>query len=132
MSLCSRRTIYSGANREREAMNEQNVFFGSWSDQRDMERDFGISGQLGSNIEILFASYSHFGYEGTAVVVFRDKDANKLFYVSATHCSCYDLEGQWEADEVYEEQLCAMNQADLNKESIFAYRALWPYKELPR
>ncbi len=113
-------------------MSEQRVFFGSWSDQQGMERDFGISGQLGSNIEILFASYSHYGYEGTAVVVFRDKDTSTLFYVSATHCSCYDLDGQWEADEVYEEQLCAMKQYDLDKESSAAYRKLWPNKELPR
>lgn len=114
-------------------MNEQNVFFGAWSDQQEMERDFGISGELGSNIEILFASYENAGYEGYAVVVFRDKDKNKLFYVGASHCSCFGLDGQWgEADEVYEEQLAAMDQSDLGNEAIKAYRLLWPYKELPR
>lgn len=111
-------------------MSEQNVFFGSWSDQRDMERDFGISGQLGSDIEILFADYEEGCYEGNAVVVFRQD--GKLFYVGASHCSCYDLEGQWEGDEVYEEQLAAMDQSDLSEEAIAAYNKLWPYKELPR
>jgi len=111
-------------------MNEQNVFFGSWSDQQDMERDFGISGQLGSNIEILFACYHDGNYEGYAVVVFRED--GKLFYVGASHCSCYDLGGQWTPDEVYEEQLAAMDQSDLNEEAIAAYNKLWPYKELPQ
>ncbi len=121
-------------------MSEQRVFFGSWNDQQDMERDFGVSGQLGSDIEILFADYEVGRYDlfsffrqrldGNAVVVFRQD--GKLFYVGASHCSCYDLEGQWEGDEVYEEQLAAMDQSDLSEEAIAAYDKLWPYKELPR
>lgn len=55
------------------------------------------------DIHILFATYSYQNYEGDAWVLFH-KDG-KLYEVSAGHCSCYGLEGQWSPEEVMLEEL---------------------------
>jgi hypothetical protein len=47
--------------------------------------------------EILLASYGTPSYEGYAFVLFR-RDG-KLYEVNGSHCSCYELEGQWEPEE---------------------------------
>lgn len=49
-------------------------------------------------INILFASYGSDNYEGDAWVLFEE--GGELFEVSAGHCSCYGLEGQWEKEKV--------------------------------
>lgn len=46
-----------------------------------------------SDDEIVVAWYDYGLYDGRAFVLFR-KDG-KLFEVDAWHCSCYDVEGQW-------------------------------------
>lgn len=46
-----------------------------------------------SDADILFAAYDSRNYEGDATVLFR-RGAD-LFMVTASHCSCYGLEGQW-------------------------------------
>lgn len=110
----------------------QKVYFGEWRNQREMEDSFGIQ-PLSRDIEILFASYECGCYEGTALVVFKDKAKNSLYVVEASHCSCYGLEGAWEPDWVLEKQLCAkrlLYSLD-DEETISAYRALWPYEKLP-
>jgi hypothetical protein len=50
------------------------------------------------NKNILFASYGQDNYQGDAWVLFEEN--GKLFEVNGGHCSCYGLEGQWEAEEV--------------------------------
>lgn len=47
--------------------------------------------------EVLWADYEAEGYEGSALVIYRQ--GNKVFEVSGSHCSCYGLEGQWEPEE---------------------------------
>jgi len=47
--------------------------------------------------EIVVAWYDYAYYEGRAFVLFR-RDG-KLFEVNAWHCSCYEVEGQWEPEE---------------------------------
>jgi hypothetical protein len=54
-------------------------------------------------IEVLFASYEYADYEGDAFVLFR-KDG-KLYEVNGSHCSCYELQGQWEPEETSIEAL---------------------------
>ena len=49
--------------------------------------------------KILYADYTHEGYEGSAYVFGYDTKAEKFFEVFGGHCSCYGLEGQW--DEEY-------------------------------
>lgn len=53
--------------------------------------------------EILLASYGTPSYEGRAFVLFR-RDG-KLYEVNGSHCSCYQLEGQWEPEETTAEAL---------------------------
>ena len=53
--------------------------------------------------DVLFASYQQGGYEGDALVLF--KQDGKLYRVSGSHCSCYGLEGQWEPEETTVEAL---------------------------
>lgn len=48
--------------------------------------------------KILFATYFRESYEGSSWVLF-EKDG-KLFEISASHCSCYGLEQQWNPEEV--------------------------------
>jgi hypothetical protein len=47
--------------------------------------------------EILLASYTYEDYEGNAFVLFR-RDG-KLWEVNGWHCSCYELQGQWDPEE---------------------------------
>lgn len=49
------------------------------------------------DVEILLASYGVGGYEGDAFVLFRR--GGKLYEVNGSHCSCFELEGQWEPEE---------------------------------
>lgn len=56
-----------------------------------------------SKIEILFASYSYENYEGEAFLIVKKE--NKLYEVSAYHCSCYGLESQFDLEETSIEQL---------------------------
>ncbi len=53
--------------------------------------------------EILLASYGTPDYEGYAFVLFR-RDG-RLYEVNGSHCSCYELEGQWEPEETTAEAL---------------------------
>lgn len=46
---------------------------------------------------ILFASYGYENYQGDAFVLFEQD--GKLYEVNGSHCSCYGLEGQWDAEE---------------------------------
>lgn len=51
------------------------------------------------NEDILFANYYIDGYDGSAWVLFYDREKHKLFEVNGSHCSCMGLEGQWEPEE---------------------------------
>lgn len=52
---------------------------------------------------ILFASYGTDNYSGDAWLMFEQD--GKLFEVSASHCSCFGCEGQWEPSEIVLEEL---------------------------
>jgi hypothetical protein len=82
-------------------------YFGNWSSQEDMAKDF--SNDYGEPLykamlaDVIFAAYEAGGYEGEALVLFRD--GAKLYEVNASHCSCYGLEGQWKPEEIEPEVL---------------------------
>lgn len=73
-------------------------------------------------VEVLLASYAQGGYEGDAFVLFR-KDG-QLFEVNAGHCSCHNLEGQWEPESTTVEALRhRLEQGSLGREgriNVFA------------
>jgi hypothetical protein len=79
------------------------IFLGDWDDVSDLMRDFEITEEDLRNVEILFAAYTYEDYSGDAFVLFRKDDI--LYEVNGGHCSCYGLEGQWEAEETTKEAL---------------------------
>lgn len=71
------------------------MFYGLFKDKADVCREFDIAGFDGV---VLYAHYDYVDYSGDAHVIFvRD---GKFYTVSGAHCSCYGLEGQWEAVEM--------------------------------
>lgn len=95
-------------------MGEYHEDFGSWEDVKgQFEPDWnGNSTGLswGSSIssrhqkvpatepeDVLYAEYDNGGYDGSAIVIYRQGD--KVFEVSGVHCSCYGLEDQWTPEE---------------------------------
>lgn len=71
---------------------------------------------------ILLASYEYENYEGDAFVLY-EKDG-KLFEVNGSHCSCYELEGQWEPEETTKEVLLKR----VNDGSLGQYYSINVYK----
>jgi hypothetical protein len=69
-------------------------YFGDFADKADIACKFEV--ELPDDIEILFAVYGSYSYDGYAYVVF--KQDNVLYSVYGSHCSCYGLEGQWAPD----------------------------------
>lgn len=80
-------------------------YFGRWGDVYDINRDFDEHrGECAlEDEEVLFASYENEDYSGHAVVLFERNGT--LMEVSASHCSCYGLEGQFEPAPVTWEAL---------------------------
>ena len=108
-------------------------YFNSWETIDDIHEDFIDYGEWNegkrlkdfpTDEEILFASYEQGGYDGDSLVLYR-RDG-KLYYNSASHCSCYGLEGQWNPDEVIPEQLAKMHEPDEDHgaEAIEAWKNL--------
>lgn len=70
--------------------------YDGFDDWADVQERFEMSQ---SEPEVIAAHYDGGGYDGTAIVIY--KDGNQYGYVTGNHCSCYNLEGQWEP-EVFE------------------------------
>lgn len=68
--------------------------FKSWS---DVAREFDISNHYKNEPMYAYAIYNVDDYSGCAFVVF--KKYNKWYSVSASHCSCYGLEDQFNPEE---------------------------------
>ena len=90
-------------------MGEYHGDFNSWADVREQfEPEWkNYSGELRWGrrqavppVEpeaVLYAEYEAEGYEGSAIVIYRQGD--RVFEVTGWHCSCYGLEDQWEPEE---------------------------------
>lgn len=72
----------------------------AWEEKKQ-RMDEGIEEYKNRNI--LFASYGQDNYSGDAFVLFEED--GKLYEVNGGHCSCYGLEGQWDAEIVVLEEL---------------------------
>ena len=72
---------------------------------------------------VLFAEYSHEGYEGSAIVVFVDSNG-VLFEVHGSHCSCRGLEGQWSPEDTTASAI--LMRPDLSEELKRTLAALYP------
>lgn len=89
------------------------VYRGYWSCWQDVERDFQLAKGSVAPDRVLLAAYdeSDAGYDGYADVVYRIGD--RYFRVQAAHCSCYGLEGQWEAEEYSREEFLGALSRDM-------------------
>lgn len=74
-----------------------------WSEYRDTDATPVEEKPEFKGAEILLASYGTPSYEGFAFVLFRRDGL--LYEVNGVHCSCYGLEGQWDAEETTAEAL---------------------------
>ena len=79
------------------------VFLNGWEDESGLLSDFNIQKEDIEGCNFIVADYAMGDYEGSAYVLFQKDD--KLYEVTAGHCSCYGLEGQWEPQETSVEAL---------------------------
>lgn len=73
------------------------IYVGGFDSESDVFSNFYVSEEESKGVEILYAQYNAYSYEGDAFVIFRKED--KLYEVNGSHCSCYGLEGQWDPEE---------------------------------
>lgn len=88
------------------------IFFEDFESIEQMAKEFEDPSVLTDlkDADILVAWYECGGYEGSSLVVYV-KDG-KLYSNEASHCSCYDLEGQWAPTETTIEALKKCYYAD--------------------
>lgn len=73
------------------------IFHGNFASAEGVFSSFGVFESDWKDIEFIYACYDTPQYEGYAHVIF--KRDGKLYEVNASHCSCYELDGQWEPEE---------------------------------
>lgn len=66
---------------------------------------FEIPKETLENFDVIIWDYTYECYEGSAFLLLRDKNTNKLYEVNGSHCSCYGLEGQFKLEEVTKKEL---------------------------
>lgn len=103
------------------------VIYGNWSTAEEVFESFenaqGVYGDKQTipekgSIEMIFATYGHGSYDGSAFVLYRQD--GKLFTVQGSHCSCFGLEGQWSPVEVTKESLLhEIEKGKLGKDSYY-------------
>jgi hypothetical protein len=72
------------------------IFLGDWQDVEDVKADFEIGDEVLHGANILLAGYWYEDYCGEAFVLYEKE--GELFEVNGSHCSCYELEGQWDPE----------------------------------
>ena len=73
------------------------VFLENFSNEDDVYNNFQITKRDEDKINILLAWYGYESYSGYAFVLFEQN--GKLYEITASHCSCYGLKGQWKPEE---------------------------------
>ena len=119
--------------------------FGRWSDYDEMRDDwfdrpynydkgeyapYEYPAEFPTEEEVLFASYGGGSYKGDATLIW--KRDGKFYECEGSHCSCYGLEGQFEAEETTLDALAAKGKKEGNSSWYFlsehdgeAYVAYW-------
>jgi hypothetical protein len=100
------------------------IYFDNWKTEADMLDDFKITKDKVKGFKVIFAVYAYGSYCGDAYVLLR-KD-KKYFVVEGSHCSCYGLEGQWNAVET---ALGAFRKEKADREN-WGLEARYRFKEL--
>lgn len=78
-----------------EQLEKEPIFLHDFSDEESVYREFCVDK---GDTQILWATYTYENYSGDATVLFKEN--GKYYEVHGSHCSCYGLEGQWDAEEV--------------------------------
>ena len=78
-------------------------YFENFKTIADVHEQFSITSEQVQDAQILYAYYGSGSYCGAATVLFQ-RDGT-LYEVTASHCSCDGLEGEWTPAEVTWEQL---------------------------
>ena len=73
------------------------IYLGMFHNKKDVMERFKETNDTFNSIKILFAAYDLDGCHSDAFVLL--KRGRRLFEVNGSHCSCYDLEGQWEPED---------------------------------
>lgn len=73
--------------------------------KQEIINEFEIPEETLENFDVIIWDYTYENYEGSAFLLLKDKNTNKLYEVNGYHCSCYGLEGQFELEEVTKKEL---------------------------
>ncbi len=92
------------------------LYRGGFKSKEDVIDNFQLGEHQSNGIEIIYAEYDNHDYEADAFVLYK-KDG-KLYEVYGSHCSCFDLENQWEPEIVSIDAL--KKRSKLSKEAIEA------------
>ena len=105
-------------------------YYGEFESVDDIKREFECDCDDIKDEEVIFATYDLECYEGGAfVLIERD---GKLYECNASHCSCFDLQDQWDLEETntlalkmrtfyeYSAEFKAVLDAYITKKSPFA------------
>lgn len=82
-----------------QLLNQKPVFLGLFEGGvLSIANEFGTTIDDINEYHVLYAWYDYQSYEGDAYLLLIKN--NKIYEVTAGHCSCYGLEGQFEPEEV--------------------------------
>lgn len=81
-------------------------------------------------LQLIFADYTYQDYSGDAYVLGYDHLKECFFEVHGGHCSCYELEGQWEIEYVDYDDLEIMMERRLSEHEDWMNRSCMSSKEL--
>lgn len=74
------------------------MYYGMFDNWDNVISKFNAEKEDLNGIVPLFAAYDCADYDGQAFVLYVQK--GKFWIVSASHCSCYGLENQWDPEEM--------------------------------
>lgn len=107
-SLVNVKELYSQYNHT--SLKTEEIYHGELTSAFDLINSFSIERSELDDLKIIYAAYNYESYEGYATVLALK--GNKLFEVSAGHCSCYGLEGTWSLEETSLPALLMRNSLD--------------------
>lgn len=82
---------------------ERPKYIEEFHSKEDIIEAYAVKGSELLGADILLAWYGYGEYCGRSFVIFKRK--GKLYEVNGSHCSCFELEGQWEPEETSWEAL---------------------------
>lgn len=72
-------------------MTEDKIYFGLFDNEENYCKEYGIPDLAGYNM--IFAIYHQSGYAGSSYELMSLE--NELYVNESSHCSCYELDGQF-------------------------------------